>query len=81
MLAGNIEIETQSHYNNHVHEVVKARTGMSPENENIPKPRQTEPPTVPFEQIAQGSNEILITYDGQIYRLRRTRNNRLILTK
>lgn len=54
---------------------------MSPENQDIPKSEPPDLPTIPFEDIAQGSNEVLIIFEGQVYRLRRTRNDRLILTK
>lgn len=36
---------------------------------------------VQFEQLTEGDKEIRIVYQGQIYRLRETRNKRLILTK
>jgi len=38
-------------------------------------------PHVAFESIAQGSREVLIEYRGQLYRLRVTRNGKLILNK
>ncbi len=34
-----------------------------------------------FEQLAQGKQEILIEFKGQIYRLRATKNGKLILNK
>jgi hemin uptake protein HemP len=39
------------------------------------------PPLLLFETLAQGSQEILIDYRSQIYRLRVTRNGKLILNK
>lgn len=39
------------------------------------------PPIVPFETIALGREEVWIELDEQIYRLRRTRQGKLILTK
>lgn len=38
-------------------------------------------PVVPFEAIASGHREIVIEYRGQQYRLRATRNGKLILNK
>jgi len=38
-------------------------------------------PTFDFEQLAQGSPEVLIEFRGQTYRLRLTRHNKLILNK
>lgn len=37
--------------------------------------------SIPAELLFQGSQEILISHHGEIYRLRVTRNNKLILTK
>jgi Hemin uptake protein len=34
-----------------------------------------------FDQLAQGKQEILIEFKGQIYRLRATKNDKLILNK
>ena len=34
-----------------------------------------------FERLAKGATIVDITFDGQVYQLRRTRNGRLILTK
>jgi len=34
-----------------------------------------------FDQLSRGSNEVLIEHRGQLYRLRRTRNGKLILNK
>ena len=34
-----------------------------------------------FEDLSQGENELQITFMGMVYRLRKTRNDRLILTK
>jgi hemin uptake protein HemP len=38
-------------------------------------------PVVSFEEISGGASEILIAYEGQTYRLRTTRNGRLVLNK
>lgn len=54
------------------------------------RPASEQPPVSPvtsetlcyaFEQLATGADEVQITFQGQIYRLRRTRNGRLIMTK
>jgi hemin uptake protein HemP len=39
------------------------------------------PLKIPFEELACGKGSVLITLSGEIYRLQRTRNNKLILTK
>ena len=39
------------------------------------------PKIIPFDQLARCGEEIWIECNGQIYRLRRTRQNKLILTK
>ncbi|QEG21406.1 hemin uptake protein HemP [Mariniblastus fucicola] len=39
------------------------------------------PKIIPFEQLARCGEEIWIECGGQIYRLRRTRQGKLILTK
>ncbi|MCO6455341.1 MAG: hemin uptake protein HemP [Pirellulaceae bacterium] len=36
---------------------------------------------VSFELLGKGQNEVLIAYRGQLYRLRATRNGKLILNK
>ena len=36
---------------------------------------------VEFEALAKGQQEIVITFRGETYRVRRTRNNKLIMTK
>ena len=46
-----------------------------------PESSPTNPPLVVFENLAQGSQEILIDFRSQIYRLRVTRNGKLILNK
>ena len=57
---------------------------------DIPEPSGTEvkPVSLPsstlcyaFEQLANGAVVVEITFDGQIYLLRKTRNGKLILTK
>ena len=39
------------------------------------------PTVVDFEELAHGAKELLIAYQGTHYRLRLTRNHKLILTK
>lgn len=39
------------------------------------------PPRVAFELLAQGQSEVIIEFRGQSYRLRATRNGKLILNK
>ena len=47
-----------------------------------PNPAPAElPQSVDFEQLAGGAREVQIIFHGQVYRLRKTRNERLILTK
>ena len=41
----------------------------------------TLPKIIPFQTLARCGEEIWIENDGQIYRLRRTRQGKLILTK
>ncbi len=36
---------------------------------------------IQFETLAEGQTEVLIEYQGQLYRLRATRNKKLILNK
>jgi hemin uptake protein HemP len=38
-------------------------------------------PIVKSEELLRGGQEIIITHQGETYRLRITRNNKLILTK
>lgn len=44
---------------------------------------QTDPPlkTVHFRELADGATEVLVEHEGQTYRLRLTRNGKLILNK
>ena len=62
---------------------------MSSSKEPIrPAPSSPEPlpdtltvPTYAFEDLANGLKEVHIVFEGQVYRLHKTRNDRLILTK
>ncbi|MBI3431828.1 MAG: hemin uptake protein HemP [Hydrogenophilales bacterium] len=50
----------------------------------LPAGAGQQPPSqvgIPASLLFQGSQEILINHHGEIYRLRLTRNNKLILTK
>lgn len=38
-------------------------------------------PTIPSDWLFEKNDEVLITHQGEQYRLRRTRNGKLILTK
>ncbi len=55
----------------------------SPENPTPAEPgtRWLPPGTIPTNLLFQGSQEILISHNGEHYRLRITRNGKLILTK
>lgn len=57
-----------------------ASTGSPP----APNPASQSPAAgqaLSFELLGQGQNEVLIAYRGQLYRLRATRNGKLILNK
>ena len=50
----------------------------------LPAGAGQQPPSqsgIPADLLFQGSREILINHQGEIYRLRVTRNSKLILTK
>ena len=46
-----------------------------------PKPRDSKTPLIPARQLFGAHREIAIEYRGTTYRLRITRNDKLILTK
>jgi len=46
-----------------------------------PGQRTRSPGSIPADLLFQGSQEILIDHNGDAYRLRITRNGKLILTK
>ena len=60
---------------------VPARTAMSPPAPAFPVESGQRAGTVPAELLFQGSQEILIGHNGDTYRLRITKNGKLILTK
>ena len=45
------------------------------------EPTAGDPPVVTFESMSSGQREVVIEYRGQQYRLRATRNGKLILNK
>jgi hemin uptake protein HemP len=57
---------------------VAPHAGFQPAACAQPAPSQ---PTWDFDQLSQGQPEVFILFRGQYYRLRRTRNGRLILYK
>lgn len=50
-----------------------------PENDDSQAPKKIHRHC--FESLAQGANEVIIEHQGEEYRLRLTRNGRLILNK
>ncbi|MGE0759244.1 MAG: hemin uptake protein HemP [Pirellulaceae bacterium] len=44
-------------------------------------PAHADATRIPFETLAQGQPEVLIEFRGQLYRLRQTKNGKLILNK
>ena len=44
-------------------------------------PVQPGPPSLESRHLLQGRSEVLIRHGGEVYRLRHTRNDKLILTK
>ncbi len=51
------------------------------ENANAPQRRASPVPHVESRRLLSGCNELVIEHAGQEYRLRLTRNDKLILTK
>ena len=57
---------------------------LAPAASRLPVGPRQQPPSqkgIPADLLFQGSQEILINHNGEIYRLRITRNSKLILTK
>ena len=50
-------------------------------NEPTSKSTQSAPPLFYFEMMSRGGKEVLINHNDQVYRLRVTRNGKLILNK
>lgn len=46
-----------------------------------PAPATIHDPAVDSQRLLQGRNEVLIRHGNEVYRLRHTRNDKLILTK
>ena len=58
----------------------ESQKGGGPSPARLDK-RDDATPSYDFVTLAGKTNEVLIIFEGQTYRLRRTRNDRLILTK
>ena len=56
-------------------------SGPDHQSEDSAPGERRMPPVVPFATLAQGREEVWIQLDERIYRLRRTRQGKLILTK
>ena len=54
---------------------------VAPSIQVVSKPRAGAPNLIQADRLFQGSQEILIAHNGETYRLRITRNGKLILTK
>ena len=61
------------------HEV--AAGAHAADNANVPMRRATAVPHIDSRRLLSGANELVIDHAGQEYRLRLTRNDKLILTK
>jgi hemin uptake protein HemP len=56
-------------------------TTSSAEETSITRATPGTPPAVRFDELSQGENEVVIEYQDQHYRLRVTKNGKLILNK
>lgn len=54
---------------------------LHPRLENPPRPRRNSPRVWESEELLAGRQEVLIRQHGEVYRLRLTRNDKLILNK
>ncbi|MBR9801939.1 hemin uptake protein HemP [bacterium] len=56
---------------------------MNDQKAQTETPAVGQPPVSPirFRDLAQGVTEVLVEHEGQVYRLRLTRNGKLILNK
>lgn len=52
-----------------------------PRSELLPLPHPHTQPSIASDALLRGSREVLIRHGGEVYRLRHTRNDKLILTK
>lgn len=59
--------------------MMTAEQPRGPENDNSTAPKKIH--RTSFESLAHGANEVIIEHQGEEYRLRLTRNGRLILNK
>jgi hemin uptake protein HemP len=59
----------------------RARSEHCPASELLENADRFSLPIVDFLALSQGQREVMVRHDGQWYRLRLTRNNRLILQK
>ena len=63
----------EPHKTNPANEVAQSADALSSNAPGVP--------TYRYADLSQSSNEVLIEHDGQMYRLRMTRNGKLILNK
>ncbi|MCH9653383.1 MAG: hemin uptake protein HemP [Planctomycetes bacterium] len=61
--------------------VNEKKSQKSPASETKKSKATLSPTSFDFELLSKGQKEVLIAFQGQVYRLRKTRNGRLILTK
>ncbi|MBT9568954.1 MAG: hemin uptake protein HemP [Thiobacillus sp.] len=54
---------------------------LTPDASRPPGRKPTLPDIIPTDTLFQGNQEILISHNGEHYRLRITKNGKLILTK
>lgn len=54
---------------------------LTPDADRPPGRKPTLPAIIPTDALFQGNQEILISHNGEHYRLRITKNGKLILTK
>lgn len=54
---------------------------LSTDSPTAPGRKPASPGIIPTDALFQGSQEILISHNGEHYRLRITKNGKLILTK
>ncbi|HEY3964193.1 MAG TPA: hemin uptake protein HemP [Planctomycetaceae bacterium] len=54
---------------------------LKPESQRTDEPSAAPPVTLRSEELLRGGREILIQHANDVYRLRITRNGKLILTK
>jgi hemin uptake protein HemP len=62
-------------------DTMQTGTSISSRNPVAPGTRSFPPGAIPTEFLFRGTQEILINHNGEHYRLRITKNGKLILTK